>query len=168
MMMGVFRLPAYSNYWAVKTRVYATADTLSRKRYKDLRGSIHLVDNSLKDENKYDKLLKVRPLLEMVQANCLKVEPEEVMSIDKQITPAKTRRSGIRQYNPKKPIKWGFKVFVRAGTSGMMHDFFLYSSKGSIGAENCLLEGSVMRLVKDLPQHKHHTVLMIRSQQFLL
>ena len=82
--MGIFCIPAYSNHWAVKTRVYAIADTLSRKRYKDLRGSIHLVDNSLKDQNKHDKLLKVRPLLEMVQANCLKVERKKLcQSINK-------------------------------------------------------------------------------------
>ena len=100
--MGIFRIPAYSNHWAVKTRVYAIADTLSRKRYKDLRGSIHLVDNSLKDQNKHDKLLKVRPLLEIVQANCLKVERKK-LSIDKQITPAKTRRMEYDSITPKSP-----------------------------------------------------------------
>ena len=157
MMMGIFLLPAYSNYWAVETRVNVIAGTLSRKRYKDLRGSIHLVDNSLKDEIKHDKLFKVRSLLEMVQANCLKVEPE-VMSVDEQSIPAETRRSGIRQYNHKKPVKWGFKMSVRAGASGMMYDFFLYSSKGNVSAENCSSEGSVIRLVKHLPLHKHHTL----------
>ena len=40
----------------------------------------------------------------------------------------------------------------------MMYNFFLYSGKGSAGAENCSSEGSVMRLVKHLPQHKHHTL----------
>ena len=96
MMMGIFRQPGYSNYWAVETRVNIIAATLSRKRYKDLCSSIDLVDNSLKDEKIMNKLFKVRPLLEMVQPNCLKVEPEEVMSIDEQIIPAKTRRSGIQ------------------------------------------------------------------------
>ena len=38
MMMGIFRLPAYSNYWAVETRVNVIADTLLKKRYDDLRG----------------------------------------------------------------------------------------------------------------------------------
>ena len=71
---------------------------------RDIKIYIHLVDNSLKDENKHDKLLKVLSLPEIVQATCLKVEPEEVMSIYEQITPAKTR-SGIRQYNPKKTVK---------------------------------------------------------------
>ena len=58
-MMGIFCLPAYSNYWAVETRVNVIADTLSRKRYKDLCGSTHLIDNSLKDKNEHDKLFKV-------------------------------------------------------------------------------------------------------------
>ena len=82
---------------------------------------------------------------------------KNLMSIDEQIIPSKTRRSGIHQHNPKKLLKWKFKMFVRAVASGMMY-VFLYSSKGSIGAENCSWEGSVMQLVKHLPQHKHHTL----------
>ena len=66
------------------------------------------------------------------------MEPEEVMSINEQMTPAKTRRSGIRQYNPKMTVKWGFKKFIRADSSGMIYDFFLYSS-----TENCSSERSV-------------------------
>ena len=59
------------------------------------------------------------------------IEPERVHSIDEQIIPKKTKRSRLRQYNPKKPKKWGFKMFVRAGRSGMMCDFFLYAGKDS-------------------------------------
>ena len=77
------------------------------------------------------------------------------MSIDEQIIPAKTKRSGIRQYNPKKPVKWGFKMFVRAGNSGFMYDFFLYTGKNSIGKENCSCEGSVLRLIKHLPKQEN-------------
>ena len=39
-----------------------------------------------------------------------------------------------------------------------MYDFFLYSGKESVGAEKYFSEGSVMRLVKHLPQHKYHTL----------
>ena len=49
-------------------------------------------------------------------------------------------------------------MFVRAGASGMMYDFFLYSGKDSAGAENCSSEGSVMRLVKHLPQQQFYTL----------
>ena len=43
--------------------------------------------------------------------NCGTIKPEIENSIDEQIIPAKLKYSGIRQYNPKKPVKWGFKNF---------------------------------------------------------
>ena len=73
------------------------------------------------------------------------------MKVDKQIIPAKTRWSRRRLYNPQKPVKWGFKMFVRAGASWMTYNFFLYSCKGGVGSENCSSEGSIMQLVKHLP-----------------
>ena len=46
--------------------------------------------------------------------NCRTIKPEIENSIDEQIIPAKTKYSGIKQYNPKKPVKWGFKkLFVQ-------------------------------------------------------
>ena len=62
-----------------------------------------------------------------MRANCNKIKSEANHSIDEQIIPAKTKKSGgVRQYNPKKPHKWGFKNLVRAG---IIYDFFLYSGK---------------------------------------
>ncbi len=40
--------------------------------------------------------------------------------------PYKGKRSGMRQYCPNKPIKWGFKVFRRNGISGITYDFDFY------------------------------------------
>lgn len=37
-----------------------------------------------------------------------------------------TRPGNRRQYLPEKPKKWGFKVFVRAGVSGLVYDFLPY------------------------------------------
>ena len=68
------------------------------------------------------------------------IEPEPVYSIDEQIILAKTKRSGIRQYNPKKPKIWGFKMFVRAGQSGIMYDFFQYAGKDSANKTDCSAE----------------------------
>ena len=107
MLMSIVSLPAYYMYWAVDTKYSAIADIMSINRYK------------------------IEPVLNMVRENCTKIEPEVNQSIDEQIIPAKTSHSGIRQYNPKKPKKWGFKNFVRAGESGFMYDFFLYSGSSS-------------------------------------
>ena len=99
---------------------------MSRNRYQQLREFLHVRDNLQRDnpENTGNKLHKIQPLLEHVRNNCIEIEPEQEHSIDEQIIPAKTKYSGIRQYNSKKPVKWEFKNFVRAGSSGITYNFF--------------------------------------------
>ena len=128
--MGVVQLPSYRMYWSQNMRCPQIADVMPLKRFDKLKRFIHFVDNSKYEESNSDKLFKIRPVIEKVRAQCLRVLPEEMHSIDEQIIPAKTTYSGIRQYNPKKPKKWGFKNLVRAGASGMMYDFYIYTGKG--------------------------------------
>ena len=81
------------------------------------------------------------------------------MSIDEQIVPAKTKHSGIRQYNAKKPHKWGFKNFVRAGQSGIIYDFFFYTGQKSSGSEQrCTTENVVLRLVENVPRKMNYKI----------
>ena len=129
MKMSIVKMPNYEMYWENQTRYEQVASVMPSKRYKKIRQFLHVNDNTRKDEsgNKDNRLYKVQPVIEGVRQNCLKIEQEICHSIDEQIIPAKTKYSGIRQYNPKKPTKWGFKNFVRAGKSGMMYDFFLYA-----------------------------------------
>ena len=72
--------------------------------------------------------------------------------------PAKTKRSGIRQYMPKKIHKWGFKIFVRAGKSGMIYDFFIYAGPKSAGREKCGAEDTVLRLAEELPKNRNFQI----------
>ena len=67
---------------------------------------LHFVDNNL-GNTENDKLFKVKPLIDVVRTEGVKIEPEEYLSIDEQIIPCKTKRSKIRQYNSKKPQKMG-------------------------------------------------------------
>ena len=72
-----------------------------------MRQNLHVVDNSKKDgpENTQNRLFKIKPVLNHVRNNCLSIKPEPVHSVDEQIIPAKTKYSGIIQYNPNKPVK---------------------------------------------------------------
>ena len=136
MLMSIVKLPRYEMYWSLETRVEQVTSLFSLKYYKKFREFLHVVDNAEKEkeENKDDRLFKVKPLLDALRANCLKIEPERIHSIDEQIIPAKTKRSGgVRQYNPKNPHKWGFKNLMRAGQSGMIYDFFIYGGKNDNG-----------------------------------
>ena len=127
-------------------------------RYETIHKFLHANGNNKKNdpENINDKLFKFRPLLDMVRDNCLKIEPEQCHSIDEQIIPAKTKRSGgVKQYNTQKIHKWGFKNMVRAGKSGIINNFFLYAEKHSAGAENFSAEKSVLRLVENNPKNQN-------------
>ena len=88
---------------------------------------LHFVNNDEIDEN--DKLAKIRPFVDIVCNQCIENKQEEYHSVDEQIIPSKTKFSSIRQYNPKKPKKWDFENLVRAGSSGMIYDFFIYEGK---------------------------------------
>ena len=160
MKMGIVKMPSYTHYWSTGTRYEPIASAMSLKRYEKIRHSLHANDNSEKDnpENKNNRLYKVQPVLETVRKNCLKVEQETDHSIDKQIIPAKTKYSGIRQYNPRKPVKWGFKNYVRAGKSGFMYDFFLYTGAKSAGKEKCTTDAVVLRLCENLPKECNYKV----------
>ena len=160
-LMGVVNLPSYTNYWSTNLRYPPIADVMPRKRFELIRRYLHVVDNNDYDELTDDKLFKIRPLIEAVRDECVKVEPEEYQSVDEQIIPSKTKFSKVRQYNPKKPKKWGFKNLVRAGNSGIMYDFYLYAGK-----EDCQNQSPynhlqkcaqvVARLCKDLPANSGH------------
>ncbi|CAK1585347.1 unnamed protein product [Parnassius mnemosyne] len=82
--------------------------------------------------NHSDSYHKVSPVIEHVRKQCLKIEEERAFAIDEMIIPYKGKKAGHRkQYNPKKPHKWGFKFLVRAGSSGMVYDFFPYDGSNT-------------------------------------
>ena len=109
--MGVIQLPSYRMYWSNTMRYPAMACAMPLKKFDKIKRFLHFVDNASFDEMKRDKLYKVRPVIDSVRHQCLQVLPEEVHSVDEQIIPAKTTFSGIRQYNPKKPHKFGLQKF---------------------------------------------------------
>ena len=80
---------------------------MTLKRYETLKKFLHVNDNNSRNnlDDPNDKRFKVRPLLDLVTNNCIKIEPEKSHSIDEQIMPAKTKRSrGEILHNPKKFI----------------------------------------------------------------
>ena len=134
MLMSLFDLPSYMMYQARETCYPPIVDVMSINRYKKPRQYLHFSDNSKIDdaENKKNKLYKIQPVIDHVRNNCCTIKPEIETSIDEQIIPAKTKYGGIRQYNPKKPVKQGFKKFVRSASSGIMYDFFTYCGKQKV------------------------------------
>ena len=63
LLMGIFQLPAYTDYWAQATRIDKIANIMPLKRYQALRRYLHFVQNDNTDDDRY---FKIRPVLEKV------------------------------------------------------------------------------------------------------
>nr|CAH7750391.1 unnamed protein product [Callosobruchus chinensis] len=117
----------YTDYWSQKFRYNDIAEVMPLKRYQQIRRYIHFVNNANQNDDPY---FKIRPALEIVRKNCIAVEEKKKQSIDEMMVPYKGKKVGSkRQYIKSKPNRWGFKIFVRAGVSGIVYDFVVYGGE---------------------------------------
>nr|CAH7756726.1 unnamed protein product [Callosobruchus chinensis] len=129
-LMEIVEIPAYTDYWSQKFGYNDIAEVMPLKRYQQIRRYIHFVNNANQNDDPY---FKIRPALEIVRRNCIAVEEEKKQSIDEMMIPYKGKKVGSkRQYIKSKPNRWGFKIFVRAGVSGIVYDFVVYGGEKTL------------------------------------
>lgn len=122
-------------YWSMAALFPKIANALKGgvNRFDQLKRFLHFNDNSnMEPANspQQDKLFKLRPVIDRIRNKCRSLGQEEYNSIDEQIIPSKFR-SSVKQYMPKNPNKWGYKVFSLCGASGIIYDFEIYTGKSS-------------------------------------
>ena len=116
LIMGVHKLPELEDYWSgdALLGVPAIVGGMPFRRFKAIRHCLHLNDNTKaakRGEPGYDKMHKVRPLMNIVNDNSLaEYHPHREISIDEAMIAFKGR-SSIKQYMPMKPTKRGFKMW---------------------------------------------------------
>ena len=88
-------------YWSRELRFPPVAGVMPINRYEKLRQYLHFVDSNAPNIDN-DKLFKVRPIITAIRDECVREKAEEFQAVDQQIISCKTKRSKIRQYNPKK------------------------------------------------------------------
>lgn len=163
--MGVVKLPNRRMYWSPKTRIDAVAETMPRNRFDDILRILHFNDNSKQKgigEEGYNKLFKIQPITDHLRGKFKGVVlPETYHAIDEMMIAFKGHHS-LKMYMPKKPTKWGYKLWVRAGVSGYVYDFEISggNTKGppdGVQVSPALGESEfvVLRLVHDLPPYSH-------------
>ena len=123
---------------------------MPRDRFYAITRHFHLVDSTKqakKEEIGYDPLFKVRPVIDQILDCCKKYyQPGQELSIDEMMIGTRCRIFFL-QYMPKKPAKFGVKVWVNAETkTGYILNFQVYT-----GAVNELSsKGLAHRVVIDL------------------
>jgi len=128
--MGITCLPSYRDYWStdpIFSNVWFRS-VMSRDRFCEIKHYIHIVDNSLASPSNNDRLWKVRPLIELLQEKCSSLySPHPQLAVDESMIGTKCRLSFL-QYLPKKPVKWGIKVWVCSDSvNGYIVTFDVYT-----------------------------------------
>ena len=117
-MMSVYKLPATRMYWNNTTRIERIATVMTCNRWEAIKNHLHFNNNDTIPPDNIDKLFKIRPLLSSLLTKFQSTPIDEHLSLDEQIVPFKGK-SSLKQYNPKKPKKWGYKIFVSVTTRAL-------------------------------------------------
>ena len=162
-MFGIKSLPETRMYWSKDNfiGVLTIQKVMPRNRFEKIRQYLCLnnfLNMLLRDNPAYDKLFKVRPLLDRL-ANTFRKEyrPSKFVSIDEGMAKYKGRL-GFKQYMPMRPVKRGIKVWVRAdATNGFVSAMQVYKGKKDGGQpEHGLGHRVVCDLVSDLKGKNYH------------
>lgn len=121
--MSVKRLPSYQDYWSSAPDLHDKyiSSMMNVKRFSWLLPHIHFNNNQLqpkRGEANYDKLYKIRPLLDYIGKNFLNsYRPHRYVAVDGAMVKFKGR-SSLKQYMKEKPVKRGYKVYMLCDSSG--------------------------------------------------
>ncbi|XP_047107016.1 uncharacterized protein LOC124776210 [Schistocerca piceifrons] len=165
-LMGTLKLPQAKMYWNRLLDLPLISDTLTRDRYFKLRNHLHFVNN-LRDQDRSDKLWKVRPVINVFRNKCLALPRSKHLSIDEQMIPF-SGRCAMKTYVPSKPNPLGLKNFILASSDGLILDFIIYTGKGTVPdteLKEIGLGASVIKLLTvTVPNNGQH---VIYSDRFL-
>ncbi|XP_063216684.1 piggyBac transposable element-derived protein 3-like [Bacillus rossius redtenbacheri] len=164
-IMSVVHLPNTRSYWNASLGNTIIQETMSCNRFENIRTNLHFSNNEdtvPSGQPGHDRLHKIRPVINHLNAKFASVPMEESLSLDEQLCATKARHY-LKQYMPMKPHKWGYKLFILSGVSGFAYKFEVYS--GMENDESQRLESEpdlgacanvVVRLGRLIPEKKNH------------
>ncbi|XP_065354215.1 piggyBac transposable element-derived protein 2-like [Calliphora vicina] len=160
-MMSLVQLPNASSHWSNSIGTTKIREVMPLKKFEKIRRVIHFNDNTKNlaatDKN-YDRMFKVRPVIDELNKNFRKVPLEPHLCVDEQMCSTKARNH-LKRYIPNKPHKWGYKIYVLCGSSG-----FAYKIEPETGKENVIESNEpdlgassnvVMRLARIIPRKQN-------------
>jgi len=120
--MGICKLPNRRMYWGRQTSIPIISSSMPRNRFDEL---VAIPDG----QDGYNRLHKIQPIIDHFRGKFTEIAvPETHQAIDEMMVPFKGHH-GAKMYMPKKPVKWGYKIWCRAGISGYVYDFEVIGGK---------------------------------------
>lgn len=122
-------LPSKRHYWekAEDVRNEMVCKAMRRSRFFTIMKHFHCADNNQLDRS--DKFTKLRPLLKLIQENCLNhFVPVRDLNYDESMIKY-FGKHGSKQFIRGKPIRFGFKAWCLNTSEGYCVNFDLYQGK---------------------------------------
>ena len=122
-------LPSWANFWSCEPdlSIPFASIALPRYRFSQILINIHVNDNASMPNNNIDKVHKLRPMMNQLNSNFVKLVSHHV-SID-EITIYFKGRNNLKQYNLMKLIKRGFKLWSLTDMDGYFYHCVSLSRK---------------------------------------
>ncbi|XP_050413604.2 piggyBac transposable element-derived protein 4-like [Patella vulgata] len=159
-LFGVDPKPEFRDYWSEDTALHNgfVKARMGRQRYEKLFRYFHC-SNPVLPVDPDDKLAKVRTFLTVLQENFPRMfTPGRNLSVDEAMI-AFNGRLSWKQYMPKKPVKWGIKLWCLCDSeTGYCLAFYPYTGAG--GGDEVLNLGLgytvVMTVMREYLLRNHH------------
>ena len=131
-LLGIHAVHNYRKAWSEsKAQVLIRLhDLMSCQRFELIGSFLHIVTMDQEDAMGDDPLQKIRPLYQHIKDKCsMLYQPLQNVSVDERMVKSKAW-CYLVQYMKNKPVKWGFKYWVTADTTGYTVNFDLYLFEG--------------------------------------
>jgi hypothetical protein len=174
--IGMKKQPSVKSYWQKRGSFFhchVISNIFTRERFQAITSCLHLTNPATyvqnQDEPGYDKMGQLRWLLTAIHDAFMREWTlGKYATIDEMMIRYKGSYCPARQYMPKKPQKWGIKVWYLAdATSKFVYNFEVYCGKNEDGPELAEPAQSgagtgahnvVVNLVRDLDGRGHVVV----------
>ncbi|XP_025421880.1 piggyBac transposable element-derived protein 4-like [Sipha flava] len=128
LLMDIKRMPSYRDYWLSSPDLHDSyiSNLMTVNRFGWLLSTLHINNNVLmpkRGDIGCDKLFKVRHFLTIIKQNFQTYyNPHRIVAVDESIIKFK-RRSTLKQYMSKKPIKRGYKFWFLMDQKSYLWNF---------------------------------------------
>lgn len=159
-LMGIKKFCSYRDCWSMNPQLHDQyiSSLMTVNRFGFFSSHLHLNDKTKepkKGDSEYDKLYKIRSILNKLNETFKTYwKPRKCQSVDESMIKFKGR-SSLKQYMPTKPVKRGYKCWVRADESSFVCEFQVYTGKTE-SIEKMLGSHVVKDLTRDLVDRNHH------------
>lgn len=105
-------------YWSPITGNQLIKETMTVNKFDQIKQQLHFKNNQNmvpRNDESYDRIFKIRPLVDKLLSRYKTVPLEKYLSVDEQLCSTKCK-SVIEVFISQKPYKWGFKLNVLTGS----------------------------------------------------